>query len=156
MLAQMFDPRRLLLGFAAGVLAVLTFHQITILIMSTAGLIQGQAYSFQGGPPWGVPRVINQAFWGGLWGCVYALIADRLPGSGPKSWLAGLVFGVLGPVMVGWFVVAPIKGLPMAGGWVPTRMMNSIIINGMFGVGVAAIWPLLHGKFGQKAADPAV
>lgn len=73
-------------------------------------------------------------------------------GCGPKSWFAGFVFGVLGPVMVGWFVVAPLKGLPVAAGWVPIRMMNSVIINGMFGVGVAAIWPFLHDKFGQNAA----
>lgn len=147
----LLDTRRLALGFAAGALAVFTFHQITILIMSTAGLIQGQAYSFQGAPPWGVPRVLNQAFWGGLWGCVFAMFADRLP-NGPKGWLAGFVFGLLGPVMVGWFVVAPIKGLPVAAGWVPTRMLNSVIINGMFGVGVAAIWPLLNGKLGRTRA----
>jgi hypothetical protein len=163
MQSGLFAPRHLLLGFAAGALAVLTFHQLTILAMSAAGLIQGAAYSFQGAPPWGVPRVLNQAFWGGLWGCVFALIAHRLvvhrlPGEpknwGPKGWLAGFVFGVLGPVLVGWFVVAPIKGLPVAAGWVPGRMVNSVIINGMFGVGLAVIWPILHSRFGAKAGEP--
>ena len=41
-------------------------------------------------------------FWGGLWGVVFALIADQVPGR--AIWLKGLIFGLLGPLLVNWFV----------------------------------------------------
>jgi hypothetical protein len=74
---------------------------------------------------------------------------DRLP---PRwaafPWplaLSGFVFGLLGPVLIGWLVVAPIKGQPMMGGGNPARMLISVLLNGGFGVGVALIFVALRG-----------
>jgi len=50
------------------------------------------------------------------------------------------VGGVLGPVLVSWFVVAPLKGLPIAAGGVPQRMLASILINGCWGIGMVLIY----------------
>src|SRR3954453_21830054 len=108
-------PMVLLLGFAAGALATLTFHQITIWFLSVVGASQGSPYSVRPVGPLGVPQFLNLAFWGGLWGCVFALVADRFPRSWPL-WLAGLVFGAIAPTLVGWFLVAPLRGQPMAQG----------------------------------------
>ena len=44
---------------------------------------------------------------------------------------------------VGLFIVAPLKGLPIAGGWVPWNILRSIVINGFWGLGVGLILPLL-------------
>ena len=77
-------------------------------------------------------------FWGGLWGLLFAAIADTLP-----PWpllLLGFSFGVLGPVLASWFVVAPLKGNPIAAGWVPLRMLASILINGCWGIGLALLY----------------
>jgi hypothetical protein len=90
-----------------------------------------------------VPAVFNQAFWGGLWGCVFALVADRFPRSWPL-WLAGLVFGAVGPTLVGWFVVAPLKGNPVAQGFDAARMWRGPVINGMFGLGLGIFFDLLR------------
>ena len=135
----------LLLGFVAGALATLTFHQITIWLLTTAGAIQGNPYSVRPIPPFGVPQFVNIAFWGGLWGCVFALIADRFPRNWPL-WLAGFVFGAIAPTLVGWFVVAPIKGQPVAQGFNPARMWAGPVINGMFGLGTAVFYDLLRHR----------
>jgi hypothetical protein len=142
-------PMLLLIGFVAGALATLTFHQLTIWLLTALGAIQGSPYSLRPIPPWGVPQVINVAFWGGLWGCVFALVADRFPRSWPL-WLAGFVFGAIAPTLVNWFVVAPLKGQPMAQGFNPARMWTGPIINGMYGLGTALFYDVLrrlgHGR----------
>src|SRR3954449_10670020 len=89
-------PWNMLLGFLAGFGATLTFHQILIALLAATGAIQTGAYSLRGVPPLGVPQVISLAFWGGLWGCVWALITDRISRSLP-GWVAGLAFGALVP-----------------------------------------------------------
>jgi hypothetical protein len=133
----------LLLGFVAGALAVFTFHQITIWLLASLGGGQGNFYSMTPVAPLGVPQVVNQAFWGGLWGCVFALLAERFPRHWPL-WLAGFVFGAIGPTLVGWFVVAPLKNQPIAQGFNPARMWRGPIINGMWGLGAAVFYDLLR------------
>ena len=128
----------LVLGFIAGALAVVAFHQVMVFVLSTVGLIQSHVYSMRGVPPFGVPTLLNQMFWGGLWGLLFAALADRLP-----PWpllLLGFGFGVLGPVLASWFVVAPLKGNPIAAGWVPQRMLASILINGCWGIGLVLLY----------------
>ena len=130
--------RDLGLGFLAGARAGTVFHQGMVCVLSQVGLIQSHVYVLQGVPPFGVPTIVNQMFWGGLWGMLFAVIADTLP-----NWpllILGFVFGVLGPMLAAWFVVAPIKGNPIAAGWVPLRMLASILINGCWGIGLALLY----------------
>jgi hypothetical protein len=51
---------------------------------------------------------------------------------------------------VGWFVVAPLKGQPVAQGWNLAAMWRGPLINGVFGLGVGLIlpglWALLAGR----------
>jgi hypothetical protein len=143
--------RDLVLGFIAGALAVGTFHQVMVLILSSVGLIQSRVYAMRGVPPFGVPTILNQMFWGGLWGLLFAAVGDTLP-----RWpllLLGFSFGVLGPVLASWFVVAPLKGTPIAAGWVPQRMLASLLINGFWGIGVALIYAGLR-RWGSKPCQP--
>jgi hypothetical protein len=130
--------RRFVLGFVAGAVAVLAFHQVVVLLLGLLGAIPPRAYAITPVPPFSVPTIVNSLFWGGLWGVVFALIADRLPRAWPL-WLSGLVFGLLGPLMFNWFVVAPLKGQAMAAGFVPLRMYPGVLILGAFGIGVALI-----------------
>jgi hypothetical protein len=105
----------------------------------------------RGVPPFGVPTILNQMFWGGLWGLLFAAVGDTLP-----RWpllLLGFSFGVLGPVLASWFVVAPLKGTPIAAGWVPQRMLASLLINGFWGIGVALIYAGLR-RWGSKPRQP--
>jgi hypothetical protein len=144
----------LVFGFLAGALAVVTFHQGMVFLLNSVGLIQSRVYALHGVPPFGVPTLLNQMFWGGLWGLLFAAITDILP-----RWpllLLGCTFGVLGPVLASWFVVAPLKGLPIAAGWVPQRMLASVLINGCWGIGIVLIYAGLRRWISRPRQAQAV
>jgi hypothetical protein len=141
--------RDLVCGFIAGAFAVVAFHQVMVFVLSSVGMIRSPVYAMRGVPPYGVPILLNQMFWGGLWGLLFAAIADTLP-----RWpllLLGCGFGVLGPVLASWFVVAPLKGNPIAAGWMPRRMLAGILINGFWGIGLALLYAgLRHWTSGSR------
>jgi hypothetical protein len=139
---------RLALGFAAGVLAVLVFHQGMLAFLYAIGFASGPPYQVQPIPPFGVPRFWSLAFWGGLWGIVFVLVEPYFP-RGARYWIAALLFGALGPTLVGWFIVAPIKGTPVAGGWKLDAMTRGLILNGTWGLGTAAVLWLFARIFGK-------
>ena len=90
-------------------------------------------------PPFHMPAIVSLSFWGGLYGALYGLAMPRFR---VPSWVSGLLLGLIA-VLVGWFIVAPLKGNPIAGGWVPMNMLRSIVINGFWGLGVGIVLPLL-------------
>jgi hypothetical protein len=133
---------RALLGFIAAAISVLTFHQwmwAALHFLNLPGLGMPAPYPFGPTPPWGVPRVIDLAFWGGLYGIVFGLALPKLR---PPYWLDGLALGIIA-ALVGMFIVAPIKGNPIAGGWQLTSWVRSFLINGFWGIGVGLILPLM-------------
>jgi hypothetical protein len=135
--------RNLAIGFIAGALSVATFQQVILLVLTAIHMINAHVYSMAPIRPWGVPSIFNAMFWGGLWGVVFALIVDRAP-RGMPLWVFGLIFGAIGPVLVLWFVVFPLRGQPVAAGFAPMRMLAHIIIHAVFGLGVALIYSLLR------------
>ncbi len=116
--------RTAVIGFLAGALSVLVFHQLGFFIATELGFLKVQIYNMKPLPPLGVPTIASLAFWGGLWGIAAAFIVPRLPGAlgGPLGWVlfAGVVV-----MLVNWFVVLPIKGLPVGGGW---RMPAPVVV----------------------------
>ena len=52
-------------------------------------------------------------------------------------------------------MVAPLKGTPIAAGWVPQRMLAGIVINGFWGIGVALLYAGLR-RWGSKPRQPQV
>ncbi len=129
---------RIAIGFIAGVLAVLTFQQGFIAVMYAAGLFPNPPFRMNPIPPFGVPAIVNLAFWGGIWGIVIVLLTDRLKDSGARV-IAALIIGAVGATAVGWFIVAPLKGLPIAQGWNPAAMWRGPLINGAFGLGAGLL-----------------
>ena len=136
--AEALRPRAGAIHLACGFLAVLLFHQSAILILNLLGFIPNGPFQTRPIPPFGVPAFLNQAFWGGVWGIVYGLVRARVPAALPVA-VAGFLFGVVGPTFFGWFVLAPMRGQPVAGGFVPANMMRGVFINGTFGLGLALI-----------------
>ena len=86
-----------------------------------------------------MPRIVDLAFWGGLYGILFGLALPWLP---RPYWLAGLVLGVIA-ALVGLFVVAALKGTPIGGGWQVANWIRSLLINGFWGIGVGLILPLI-------------
>ncbi len=116
--------RTVMVGFIAGALSVLIFHQFGFWVSNELGLTRSQLYNLRGVPPWGVPTIVSMAFWGGLWGIVAAFLVPRLPGalSGVLGWI--LFAGVI-VTLANWFVVLPIKGAPVGGGF---RMPGVVVV----------------------------
>jgi hypothetical protein len=137
--------RTIALGFAAGALSTLVFHQLAIGLLYGLGAVPNAPYALRPVPPLGVSSVLNLAFWGGVWGIVWALVAERMPSRWP-AWLAGLVFGAIAPTLVGWFVIAPLKGLPVAQGFNPARMWIGPLVNGVWGAGTAVLFGLFRRR----------
>jgi hypothetical protein len=131
-------PMRAFLGFIAGAISVLTFHQGMIELFHLARAA-GPAWSAQPVPPFGVPRIADLCFWGGVWGVAFGLLTPRFTW---PLWTCGILLG-FAAALVGMFVVAPMKGLPVAAGWMPVNIARSLLINGFWGLGVGLILPLL-------------
>src|SRR5438105_103869 len=112
---------KLLLGFIAGFLAVLLFHQPVLTLLTQIGMAKAHTYSLTATAPFGVPQVISLSFWGGVWGIVFAVVEHRFP-RGAAYWVVAFVFGALFPSLIAWFIVAPLKHASVAGGWQAARM----------------------------------
>lgn len=142
-------PMRLLVGFVAGFLSVLTFQSGLIAILHALGAIPFAPWGMTPVPPFGVPQSLSAAFWGGLWGVVYALLEPRLTAR-LGWWAGGLVFGAVLPVLVLWFVVLPLKGQSVGGGFAPAgRVLLTVVIHAVFGLGTAILvrlWGRMRGS----------
>ena len=139
-------PMRAVLGFVAGAISVLVFHQGAWAIFHLAGLMP-PPYPMGPVPPWGVPLTVDFCFWGGLWGAAYALVLPKLEMPG---WLSGLILGVIATLVL-WFVVSPLKGRPLASGWAVQSMLVVLVIHAVWGIGVGLILPMLTARAPQRA-----
>ena len=126
-------PRWLIVGFFSGALAVLLFHQGTAALLHALELTPRAPFSMQATKPFGIPQLWSITLWGGVWGVVLAAALARLDGA--RLLFAALVFGAIFPTLVAWFVVAPLKGQPMAAGFAPAAMMIGPIVNAAWGLG---------------------
>jgi hypothetical protein len=132
------SARLVALAFVAGFLAVPLFHQPMLALLHAVGLTPATPYAMRPLPPLGVPQVVSQSFWGGVWGIVFALVAPRFP-RGSGYWVAAVLFGAFALSLVAWFVVAPLKGLPVAGGGRPAAIAIALLVNGAWGFGTALL-----------------
>jgi hypothetical protein len=121
-------------GFVVGVLAVLVFHQGMVGLLHAMGALPSGPFQLRPLPPFGAPALVSACFWGGLWGIVAAAIVAARPGWSPV--LVGLAIGAVGCVVVGFTLVAGLKGQPLFAGMDPSRWWRSVAINGAFGLGV--------------------
>lgn len=137
-------PKLLLLGFIAGFLATLVFHQSAWYALVQAGVIPADrpAWPMETVPPLGVPSVISKAFWGGLWGAVLATLLARIQGS--AYWLTWLVAGALAPTLVAIYVVPLVKGLQVGELW--PRIAIGATVNGAWGLGTGVFLALFGAR----------
>ncbi|MGH7848653.1 MAG: hypothetical protein ACREQW_26250 [Candidatus Binatia bacterium] len=121
-------------SFIAGFLATLIFHQLALALLWSAGLAPFAPFSMAPTQPFGVPALLSLAFWGGVWGIIFGLIVGSFP-RGSRYWLTAFLFGAVLPSLVTLFIVLPLKGRAMGGGWNPPLLLTAFLINGIWGVG---------------------
>jgi hypothetical protein len=141
--------RVLIAGFVAGALSVLIFHQGLIGLLHAMQVLPRPPYGMAPTEPWGVPQLWSTVFWGGAWGVLLAAALGRMAGA--RLLVAALIFGAVLPTLVGWFVVAPLKGQPMASGFVLSRMWLGPVINGVWGLGSGICLMLIRPVFRRRA-----
>jgi len=127
--------RLIVIGFVAGAIGVLVFHQGVILAMYLMGLLPAGPYSMKATAPLGVPQVLSSAFWGGLWGIVLVWLMTTVRAA-DRLW-AALLFGGVLPTLVGILVVTPLKGGDPVARLQFAMLLRGFIINGAWGLGAA-------------------
>ncbi|MEJ2690323.1 MAG: hypothetical protein P8130_10320 [Deltaproteobacteria bacterium] len=148
MAPQSFWPR-LLSGFIAGFLATLIFHQLTLTLLWAIKVAPFAPFPMAPTKPFGVPAVFSLAFWGGIWGILFALI-DRFFPARFGYWLTAFLFGAIFPSLIALVVVLPLKGRPMGGGWHAPLLITAFLINGAWGVGTG-----LFLRFFSRSPEPS-
>ncbi len=129
---------RLVLGFTAGFLSYLIFQGALGTALYAAHLMPALPWSLEPVPPLGVPKVLSLGFWDGLWGVVYALLEPRLTARFGR-WRGGILFG-FAPLAVYWFVVLPLKGFGVGGGFPLAEVPIQVTFDAVFGVGTAFLF----------------
>ena len=127
-------------SFLAGFLSTLVFHQGLLALLVAGGMTTRKPWGMAPTPPLGVPAVLSLAFFGGLWGILlWEIVRNR---TGAAKWVAALVLGAVAPTLVALFVVFPLKGLAVGGGWKPDIVVGALLLNGAWGLGVVVFMRL--------------
>lgn len=124
-------------AFAAGFISTLSFHQGTLALLYAAGIWPKPPYPMAPTQPLKIPAVISLALWGGVWGIAGWLLIRKLAGT--DYWLYATLFGAIAPSIVALFIVFPLKGMAMAGGWKPQVIIPVLVLNGAWGLGLATL-----------------
>lgn len=127
--------RDLALGFAAGAIAVVAFHQSVILGAFLAGLTVNSPWSLRPIPPLGVPLIVSQMFWGGLWGTLFAFVWPLVPGR--HYWQKGVIFSLIGPLLLGSWILVPLikQSGALFAGFSPLRLALGLCLSTAWGAG---------------------
>jgi hypothetical protein len=144
----MSSLQRAALGFVAGFVAVLIFHQGVVgalHVLNLPGMSAPAPWSLRPVPPFAVPQVIDAAFWGGVWGVLFAFVQPRIPA---PAWVSGLGLGVAAVLAI-VFIVGPIKGTSASAtlaAWGVTTWARLLLIHLVWGAGTGLILTLLSAR----------
>ncbi len=130
---------RLLLAFAAGFISVFLFHQGMLVFLNQIGFTQFTPYPKDPTQPFGIPTIWSLAFWGGVWGILWAVFTLQFRKK-LSYWLTAFLFGAFAPTAVFLLIVSPLKGLPIAGGWELNLITTGLMLNGAWGLGTAILF----------------
>jgi len=137
-MASSLSFKRLVLAFIAGFIATLVFHQGMLAILYAIGFTARAPFPMQPTKHFHLPVIWSLAFWGGVWGFIFAAVDRRFP-RGAGYWFWTLVFGALAPTLVAWLLVAALKGQLLGGGWRGSAIITGLFVNGAWGLGTALL-----------------
>jgi hypothetical protein len=131
-------------AFAAGFVSTLVFHQGLFTVFYLAGVVPRAPYDLRAVPPLAIPAVISLAFWGGAWGMAIWPFLRNV--NGPAYWARALVISAIASGSVTLFIVSPLKGMPIGGGWSPKVIVSTLLLNGTWGSGLALLMRLMRAR----------
>lgn len=127
-------------AFISGFLSTLIFHQGLFGVFFLMGLKPHPPYNLSLVPPFAIPSVVSLAFFGGLWGIIiWKLVSKSI---GFKSLFFYFVYGAVGPTLLTYILIFPLKGVPFNLEMIP----YSLLLNGFWGVGVCFFMSLLSSN----------
>lgn len=130
--------------FIAGFAATLVFHQGLFGLLYLTGISPRAPFNLAATEPLGIPQVVSLAFWGGVWAIALAPLLAKFTAA--RWWSAWIIAGAIGPSAVALFIVFPLKGMPMAGGWDPKLIIGALLLNGAWGLGCAVALRLMKSR----------
>ena len=138
--------KNLALGFIAGAIAVVTAHEIINFILLQAGIFPRVPWSMQPSAVTGVPQIVSDMFWGGVWGVLFVLLYHVIPGGGPT--VKGLIFGIIGPAIVGVFILVPLLTgrFPLFFDFDPQLVGSVLLILAGFGAAMGWLYGLMAAR----------
>lgn len=141
-------------AFVAGFVSTLVFHQGLLTLFYVTGAFPRAPYDTSAVGPLGIPAVVSLAFWGGVW--AMALWPLLRHAARAAYWVRAALLGAVGPSAVSLFVVAPLKGAPVAAGWNPKLILGVLMLNGVWGVGMALLMRSMHAPVAGAASSARV
>jgi len=93
----------------------------------------------------GVPVILSLAFWAGVWCIVMVLVAPRIR---QPFWIVCLIVSVAASIVQA-FILPAMRGPGI--NWDVLAILRTLIINGVWAVGVAIIAPLVSNALGQRS-----
>jgi len=141
--------RTALCGFIAGAVAYLVFHQAGFWALTQAGLLQVSTWSMVSTSPFGVPQVISHMLWTGLWGVLAAFLVPLIT---MPRWLGWVLFAAVVVTLVNWFIVLPLKGSPVGGGFRMPGVVLAPLVYAFWGIGMWLIYRALQRPLGASPA----
>lgn len=124
------------IGFIAGFVSTIVFHQGILEILFQFGIIPKAPYAMTPTKPFAIPAFISLAFWGGIWGIIPAVIFKH---NSVKFayWLKLFIFGGIFPPLCAALVVFPLKGIVM--NYTPPTIFLMFMINAIWGIGTGVV-----------------
>lgn len=132
----------LMFGFLAGVIAVITAHELISLVLLNAGVFGRVPWSTEPALVSGIPQIASDAIWGGIWGAIFAVILGAKPRG--SMTLRGALLGIVGPALLGVFLLVPFlrgEGIFLGGD------VNAVVAVLMIAAGFGAATAWLYGFF---------
>jgi hypothetical protein len=125
--------QRVVLPFVAGFLAALFFHEATLALLHTAGLIGQSGFSIAPFAPFDIPEFVANALWSAAWAVLMAWLL-RVSPERSAPWLQACLFGGLALTAARLFVVDPLRGIWPSGNMLP-RLAIGFASNAVWGWG---------------------
>jgi hypothetical protein len=84
-----------------------------------------------------------------------AWVLTRVPND-RRYWVAAALLGAFPPTLTSWFIIFPMKGLPFGGGVASVGMLNALVVNGVWGLGLGLLCRFVPGtlRFARAAPGP--